>query len=110
VIIKPNNTVHMKQFLITYRFSEGSETDWHQEVKRFIEALDNDPELQGRITYRCMKSTKGPEYYHLAIPVDEEAVKLLGEKDYFKHYTEQTEIVSGGSVHVTPLEVVAETN
>lgn len=100
----------MKQFLITYQFTEGSESDWDQEIKRFIDALDNDPELKGRITYRCLKSTKGPEYYHLAIPVDEEATKILGQRDFFKHYTEQTELVSGGSVTVTPVEVVAETS
>ena len=99
----------MKQFLISYRFSEGSEADWQAEIKRFITALSNDPEFRGKIAYRCLKSAKGPEYYHLATPVDEEAVKLLGKRDYFKHYSEQMEFVSKGTVTVTPLEFIAET-
>jgi len=99
----------MKQFLITYRFTNGSEEAWHQEINRFIAAIDSDPELHGKISYTALKSSKGPEYYHLAVPVDEEATKLLGSKDFFKHYTEQTELVSGGSVEVIPLEVVAAT-
>ena len=99
----------MKQFLITYRFSEGTEEDWHEEVKRFIAAINSDPELRGRIAYRCLKSLKGPEYYHLAIPADEEATKLLGQRDFFKKYTEATERVSGGTVEVIPLELIAET-
>lgn len=98
----------MKQFLISYTFSGGSESDWHAEINRFIAALENDPDLKGRISYRCMKSAKGPQYFHLATVNDETAAKDLGEKDFFKHYTEQTELVSGGSVTVTPLELIAE--
>jgi len=99
----------MKQFLISYRFSEGSEADWHAEINQFITALQNDPDLKGKISYRCLKSTKGPEYYHLATVVDEGVTKILSTKEFFKHYTEQTERVGGGNVTVTPLEVVAET-
>ena len=99
----------MKQFLISYTFSEGSEEAWQATVREFIKSIEADPELSGRITYRCLKSTKGPQYYHLAIPADEEAVKLLGERDFFKCYTAETERVSGGSVTVTPLELIAET-
>jgi hypothetical protein len=33
----------------------------------------------------------------------------LQERAFFKHYTEATRTVSGGSVEVVPLELVAET-
>jgi hypothetical protein len=100
----------MKQFIITYAFTEGSEEAWQAEINTFISALKNDPELQGKITYRCMKSLKGPEYYHLATVADEEVGKLLGQRDFFKHYTEETERVAGGVVTVTPLELIASTD
>ena len=100
----------MNHFLITYRFSKGSESDWQQKIARFITALENDPELGSRISYTCLKSKKGPEYYHLAVTQDDEAAKLLGQKVFFKHYTEQTELVSGGAVTVTPLELVNSTH
>jgi hypothetical protein len=100
----------MKYFLISYTFSEGSEEAWHQEVHAFIAALENDPEIGGNVSYTCLKSTKGPQYYHLAIPADEDTTKQLGKKDFFKHYTQETERVSGGTVTVTPLELVAGTS
>ena len=45
----------MKHFMIKYQFVNGTTEEWHREIGRFIEALDNDPELKGRIIYRCMK-------------------------------------------------------
>ena len=99
----------MKQFLITYRFTQGSEKDWQEEITRFITALENDPELKEKISYRCLKSTKGSEYYHLATVADEQASKLLSTRDFFKHYTEQNDLISSGSTEVIPLELIAAT-
>ena len=99
----------MKQFLITYTFSQGSEADWRKEIDTFIAAIENDPELHGKLSYRCMKSGKGPEYFHIATVEDESVTTLLGQRDFFKHYSEKTEEVSGGNVRVMPLELIAET-
>ncbi|HEY5096382.1 MAG TPA: hypothetical protein VII69_14815 [Candidatus Eremiobacteraceae bacterium] len=99
----------MKYFLIKYQFKTGSQEEWHKEVKRFITALESDPELKGKISYRCMKSKDDSEYYHLAAVADDQAVKELGERDYFKHYTEQTDRVSAGGLTVSPLEIIAQT-
>jgi len=101
----------MKPFLIRYKFdpASGSEEEWHRKVAAFISALETDPELKGRISYRCMKVRDGRDYYHLAEPLDEEAPKLLQQRDWFKRYTEETKRVGGGTVEVLPLEVIAET-
>jgi hypothetical protein len=100
----------MKHFLIRYRFEHGTPADWHQEIRRFIAALDGDPELAGKISYRAMRiRDDDTSYLHLAAAADDAAVKMLGERAFFKHYTEQTELVSGGSVEVLPLEIIAET-
>ena len=99
----------MKQFLIKYRLAHGSQEAWHQEISRFISALDSDPELAGRVSYRCMRRGAGPEYLHIAATQDDEAAKVLQTRAYFKHYTEQTRAVSGAAVDVTPLELIAGT-
>jgi hypothetical protein len=100
----------MKHFLITYTRIDGSEEAWHRDIAAFISALDNDPDLRGTITYRCMKVRDGSNYYHLATAVDEQAIKALQQSEFFKRYTEQTRIVAGGEVSVTPLEIIAETD
>ena len=99
----------MKHFMIKYQFANGTPEAWHREIARFISALDNDAELKGKIVYRCMKNRDDPNYTHLAAATDEQAIKTLQSRDFFKHYTEQTRQVAGGEVTVTPLELIAET-
>lgn len=99
----------MKHFIIKYRRQSGTQDEWHAEIARFIAALDNDPDLTGRITYRCMKSRDGNDYYHLAGAADEQAVKALQSRAFFSHYTERTKQTAGGQVEVLPLDIIAET-
>jgi hypothetical protein len=99
----------MKEFLIRYRLTNGTPNSWHQDITKFISALANDPDLKGRIAYRCMKTRDGSEYFHIASPADDEAVKTLQQRDYFKSYTEKTRTMAGGDVVVSPLEIIAET-
>src|SRR4051812_145495 len=99
----------MKHFMIKYQFANGTTEEWHREIARFIAALDNDPELKGRIIYRCLKNRDDSSYFHLASAADEAAVKTLQSRDFFKHYTEKTRQVAGGEVTVTPIELIAET-
>ena len=99
----------MKHFMIKYQFANGTSEAWHREIGAFIAALNGDPELKGKITYRVMKNRDDSSYYHLAAAADEAAIKSLQSRDFFKHYTEQTRQVAGGEVTVTPIELIAET-
>ena len=99
----------MKHFMIKYQFANGAPEEWHREIGRFIAALDNDPELKQKISYRVMKDRDDTSYYHLAAAADEQAIKTLQGRDFFKHYTEKTRQVAGGDVVVTPIELIAET-
>jgi hypothetical protein len=99
----------MKQFLIKYRFQNGSQESWHKDIAAFIAALDSDPDLKGRIGYRCLKARDGMDYYHLATPKDDQVPKILQSRDFFTSYTEKTRLVSNNGVEVIPLEVIAET-
>ena len=99
----------MKHFMIRYTRGNATEADWHRDIAGFIAALDSDPDLTGKITYRCMKSRDGTDYYHLAGAADEKAVKALQSRAFFSHYTEKTKQTAGGDVEVLPLEIIAET-
>jgi hypothetical protein len=100
----------MKHFIIKYQFANGSTADWHREIARFIAAIDGDPELKGRISYRCMKNRDDSSYFHLAAATDDAAVKALQSRTFFKAYTEKTrEVAAGGQVTVTPIELIAQT-
>jgi len=99
----------MKQFLIKYRLQNISTDAWHKDIGDFIAALDSDPALRGKISYRCMKSRDGGDYFHFATAADDTAIKALQQNAVFLRYTEKTRQAAGGAVEVLPLEVVAET-
>ncbi len=100
----------MKHFMIKYQFANGTAEAWHLEIQKFISALDNDPDLRGKISYRCMKNRDDSSYMHLAAAVDEQAIKTLQARDFFKLYTEKTrQVAAGGEVVVTSIELIAET-
>jgi hypothetical protein len=99
----------MKHFMIRYLRKDGTEEAWHQDIARFIAAVDADPGLTGKILYRVMKRRGGTDYYHLAAAADDEAIKALQSRDFFQRYNEQTRRAGGGEVEVIPLEIVAET-
>jgi hypothetical protein len=99
----------MKHSLIRYRFKNGSQDEWHRDIAQFVAAIENDPGLRGRISYRAMKGKEDSEYYHLAAAADDQAVKDLTQREFFKRYSEKTEQVSADGVEVLPLEIVAQT-
>jgi hypothetical protein len=99
----------MKHFMIKYQFKSGTREAWHAEIARFIAAIDADPELRGKLGYRCMKNRDDENYFHLAGVVDDQTQKILQSRDFFKHYTEMTRKVAGGEVTVTPIELIDAT-
>ena len=99
----------MKSFLIRYRLQNASAEEWHKHVAEFIAAIDGDPALQGKISYRSMKIRDSADYLHLAAAADDQAIKALQQSPFFSDYTEKTRKVAGGAVDVLPLDIIAET-
>jgi hypothetical protein len=99
----------MKQFLIKYRVKDGLDARRRDEILAFIAAVDGDPDLRGRITYRCMKVRDSSDYYHFVTAADDDAVKTLQSREFFSRYTDQTDAAAQGEVEVLPLELVADT-
>lgn len=99
----------MKHFLIKYQLKAGTEDQRRQDMVAFIAAMEKDPAIKGKISYRCMKVPGKADYMHI-VAAQDEAVQALQSQPYFKNYTDQTKTAAGGSVEVIPLEVIAETN
>lgn len=99
----------MKHFMIKYEFRNGTIEAWHQEIGRFIKAIDSDPELKGRLSYRVLKNRDDGHYFHLASVTDDAVQKTLQSRDFFKAYTEMTRKAAGGEVTVTPIEMIDAT-
>jgi quinol monooxygenase YgiN len=100
----------MKYSMIRYQFANGTEEAWHREVARFVAALNGDPELKGRISYRVMKNRGDSSYIHLAGVTDDAAVKALQSREFFKAYQAKTrQVAANGDVTVTPVELIAQT-
>lgn len=99
----------MKHFMIKYDFKQGDQASWHQEIDRFIAAITDDPELKGRIGYRCMKNLGDNGYVHLASVADDATQKALQSRDFFKRYSETLRKVAGGEVTVTPVDMIGGT-
>jgi hypothetical protein len=99
----------MKYSMIKYQFTNGTTEDWHREIGRFIAAIETDPELKGRISYRCMKNLDDNSYVHLAAAADDAAISTLQSRDFFQQYKEKTREAAGGIVTVTPIEMIAGT-
>ena len=99
----------MKHFMIRYRRKDATKDQWHQDIAQFIAALDEDPAVKGKISYRCMKLRDSDDYFHIAGAADDAATKALQQTDFFPRYTARTKYVAGGEVEVLPPEMIAET-
>ena len=98
----------MKHFLIRYQFKDGSEEAWHRSVAAFIANIESSPDLKGKLSYRCMRQKGTANYFHV-VAADDDANGVLQKQGFFKPYTEETKRVSGGTVEVLPLDLIAGT-
>jgi hypothetical protein len=96
-------------FLIKYRFNDGEEGEWRDQIARFIAAIDAAPELKGKLSYLCLKNRGGNDYYHLASAADEGTIETLEKSAWFSSYTEKIKKASAGTVEVLPLELIGRT-
>ena len=85
----------MKHFMIKYQFAHGTPEDWHREIGRFISALDNDPELRGKISYRCVKNRDDTN-------VMECPSMLVSETDHERKGAHQNEADGPSRIQIEP--------
>jgi len=76
----------------------------------FAEITTRYREKMYAVAFALLKNRADAGYCHLASAADDDAVKTLQQRDFFKHYTEKTrQVAAGGDVTVTPIEWIAET-
>ena len=89
--------------------TQGPSEEWEREVNAFIAAIDGDPSLRGRISYRCFKEKDGVSFYHAAAAVDDAAVADLKEKPFFKPYSTKLRAVAKSGPEFTQMQLVGGT-
>ena len=94
--------------LIQYKLKEPSKA-WEREVLAFIQEIDCDPSLRGRVSYRCLKQQDGVSFCHLAAAVDDNAIDDLKRRPFFKPYSERLRAVAANGPEFTKLDVVGGT-
>jgi hypothetical protein len=90
--------------IIKYRHTTGTTEDWHREIASFITRLTASG-AQGRSAIAAGAATARTTIISRCSTTR----RIALARDFFKHYTEATRLVSGGSVEVVPLEMIAET-
>ena len=94
--------------LIRYTVEAPNE-EWEREVLAFIQAIDGEASLRGRLSYRCLKESDGVSFCHIAAAVDDSAVEDLKKKPFFKPYSAKLRAVAWRGPEFTKLEVVGGT-
>ena len=102
----------MKHFLIKYRFKDGSPEAWREEIQTFHRRRRSRPGLEWPDRLSLHESGK---WVGRGLPPrrrrrTRNGPRPLQQRDFFKHYTEETKRVSGGTVEVLPLTILAETS
>ena len=92
------------------RYTVKAPTDeWEREVLAFIQAIDREPSLCGRVSYRCFRQADGVSYCHVAAAVDDSAVDDLKQKPFFKPYSARLRAVAESGPDFTKLQAVGGT-
>src|ERR1700722_18145990 len=93
---------------IRYTLHTPSE-EWEREVVAFIDAVECDPSLSGRISYRSYKGPDGVSFCHMSGAADAGALADLMAKPFFKQYAARVKEVSKSGPEVTQLNLVGGT-
>jgi len=86
----------MKQFLIKYQLKVGTEEQRRDEMVAFIAAMNGDPAVKGRISYRCMKVPGKPDYWHIVTAEDDASIVAMGGSGIESQPTRATEAAVRG--------------
>ena len=82
---------------------DGEEAAWEQATSNFIAAIDQDPELAGRLHYRVNRAREGGRRVHWGWWDDPEIVPILQSRDYFKEFTARVREMAGRTLTTIPL-------
>lgn len=94
--------------LIQYDYV-GDEGEWMAACEAFVAAIDADPDLTGKFSYRISKAPDGVGRVHVGRWEAKETLAHLQAQDFFQTFAEKIGEFSGGKRTATPLELAAGT-
>jgi hypothetical protein len=94
--------------LIQYDY-DGDEAPWLAAVEAFVTAIDADPVLRGKFSYRVNTAADGVGRVHVGCWDNEATLAHLQSQDFFKLFAGKIGEFSVGGPNATRLRLAAET-
>ncbi len=98
----------MDGILIQYNY-DGEEAPWLAAVEAFIAAVDGDPALAGKFSYRVNVASDGVGRVHVGQWDSEETLAHLQSQEFFKTFAGKIGEFSGGGPNASRMRLAAET-
>ncbi len=87
----------MNGIIIQYQYS-GDEAPWEKATSDFVAAVNADTELAGGFMYIVSKAREGDNRTHIGRWRDEETLKLMQSRDYFKKFAALLKEMAGDTL------------
>ena len=93
---------------IRYRY-DGDEATWRAAIDGFVDAINRDPDIGGKISYAVSVAKDGVTRVHAGRWDSEETVKTLQSRDYFKTFAQAVRQFGGDSLSALQVSLYRET-
>ncbi len=94
--------------LIQYDY-DGDEAPWLAAIEAFVTAIDADPDLRRKFSYRVATAADGVGRVHVGRWDSEATLAHLQSQEFFKQFAGKIGEFSGGGPNATRLQLAAET-
>jgi hypothetical protein len=94
----------MNGIIIQYQYS-GDEAAWEKATRDFVAALEADRELEGGFMYMVSKANESDTRTHVGRWRDDETLKLMQSRDYFKSFAGILKEMADGTLKAEGMSV-----
>ena len=98
----------MNGIVIRYRYS-GDEAEWEKATGDFVAAVEADGELNGGFMYIVSKARESDNRTHIGRWRDEETLKLMQSREYFKTFAALLKQMAGDTLKAEGMTVATMT-
>ena len=99
----------MRGITITYSY-DGDETAWRDTITTFINQIENDPRLAGRLLYQVAVADDGKTRFHWGRWDSPETLAHLQGQDFFKTFAGKVRDFANGGPVATGHDTVVKTS
>ncbi len=98
----------MRSITMRYEYS-GPEDEWRAVVGAFIETIDADADVAGKLTCQVAVADDGKSRIHLGRWSSQETLRTMQLREYFARFSDGLRRLIGGQPSNTSTEVVMKT-